>query len=39
MLLKHISYGPQSGEEFVLRGVGWLQFPNKLLLLKRKLYS
>ena len=36
-LLNNISYGPQlGGGNFVLRGVGWLQFPEKLLLLKRQ---
>ena len=34
-LLNNISYGPQSGGNFVLRGVGSLQFIKKLLLFER----
>ena len=36
-LLNNISYGVRGEGNFVLREVGWLQFPNKLLLLKRML--
>ena len=37
MLLNNMVIVLGLGGNFVLRGVEWLKFPNKLLLLKRKL--